>query len=193
MICSNPIDLAVLADYWLGTLPGPEEETVEEHLLGCDPCGARLREVIALAEGVRDLARQGSLRMIVSDSFIERALEAGLHIRAYAPPRSGAVECTVTAEDDILVGRLAADFSGARRVDLCICDARGVEQIRFPNIPFHPEADSIVFQESISFVKAAPSYTAIARLVTFDEKGDEQLLGEYTFNHTRTLPGPGAW
>jgi hypothetical protein len=31
----------------------------------------------------------------------------------------------------------------------------------------------------------------IARLVTFDEAGGERLLGEYTFNHTRSLPGPG--
>jgi hypothetical protein len=33
----------------------------------------------------------------------------------------------------------------------------------------------------------------IARLVAFDETGGERLLGEYTFNHTRSLPGPGAW
>jgi len=33
----------------------------------------------------------------------------------------------------------------------------------------------------------------IVRLVTVDEAGTERLLGEYTFNHTRSLPGPGAW
>jgi hypothetical protein len=33
----------------------------------------------------------------------------------------------------------------------------------------------------------------IARLVGFDEAGAERLLGEYTFNHTRSIPGPGAW
>jgi len=33
----------------------------------------------------------------------------------------------------------------------------------------------------------------IARLVGFDETGGERLLGEYTLDHTRTLPGPGAW
>jgi hypothetical protein len=32
----------------------------------------------------------------------------------------------------------------------------------------------------------------IARLFTFDEAGGESLLGEYTFNHTRSLPGTGA-
>ena len=46
MSCPHPIDAGVLADYWLGALKRPEEETVEEHLLDCDECGAHLREVI---------------------------------------------------------------------------------------------------------------------------------------------------
>jgi hypothetical protein len=33
----------------------------------------------------------------------------------------------------------------------------------------------------------------IVRLVTFNEAGGERLLGEYTFNHMRSWPGPGAW
>ena len=56
--CSNPIDAAVLADYWLAALANSEEEAVEEHLLACDRCGARLRQVIAHAEGIRKLARE---------------------------------------------------------------------------------------------------------------------------------------
>ena len=57
MNCVNPIDSAVLADYWLGALAKSEEEIVEEHLLDCDRCGTCLREVISLAEGLRGLAR----------------------------------------------------------------------------------------------------------------------------------------
>jgi len=191
--CSNPIDAAVLADYWLAALADPEEEAVEEHLLDCDRCGARLREVIALAEGVRNLAREGCLRMVVSDAFLQRAAEEGLRVREYAPPAGGGVQCTVTAEDDILIARLAANLSGAKRVDLCICDEHGLEQLRLRDIPVHSGASSVVYQESITFMKAAPTLKMIARLVTFDEAGGERLLGEYTFNHTRSLPGPGAW
>jgi hypothetical protein len=191
--CSHPIDAALLADYWLAALASSEEEAVEEHLLACDRCGARLREVIALAEGVRNLAREGCLRMVVSDAFLKRAAEEGLRVRQYAPPPGGGVQCTVTAEDDILIGRLAADLSGAERVDLCICDERGVEQLRLSDIPVHPGATSVIYQESITFAKAAPTHNVIARLVTFDETGVERLLGEYTFSHTRSLPGPGAW
>lgn len=189
--CSNPVDAAVLADYWLAALTAYDEETVEEHLFSCDECGARLREVIALAEGIRDLAREGSLRMVVSDAFLKRASEKGLRVRQYAPPSGGSVECTVTAEDDILIGRLAADLSGAARVDLCICDESGAEQFRMADIPVHAGAGSVAYQESITFAKAAPSDKMIALLVALDETGRERLLGKYTFNHKRSLPGPG--
>lgn len=193
MSCSNPIDAAVLADYWLAALTKPEEEAAEEHLFGCDECGARLRDVIALAEGVRKLAREGSLRMVVSEAFLKRAAAEGLRIREYAPPAGGGVQCTVTAEDDFLVARLAANLAGARRVDLCLCDERGVEQLRLADIPVASGARGVLYQESTTWAKAMPTSTLIARLVTFDEAGMERLLGEYTFNHTRSLPGPGAW
>jgi hypothetical protein len=192
MSCSHPIDANVLADYWLAALSGAEEAGVEEHLFDCDDCGARLREVIALAEGVRRLAREGSLQMVVSDAFLQRAKEEGLRVREYAPPAGGSVQCTVGAEDDFLVGRLAADLSGAVRVDLSICDEHGVERQRLADIPVHTGATSIAFQESITWAKAAPTMTMIARLVAFDAAGRVRLVGEYTFNHTRTLPGPGA-
>ena len=150
-ICSNPIDVTVLADYWLATLKGSEEEAVEEHLFECDKCGERLRELIALAEGVRELASSGSLRMIVSETFLKSAAEDGLRIRQYAAAAGGSVECTVTAEDDILIGRLAANLSDVRRIDLCICNGAGLEQGRLRDIPFHPGASSVICQESITF------------------------------------------
>src|SRR5262245_31330732 len=109
MSCQGPVDAAVLADYWLAALAQPEEEAVEEHLFGCDQCGARLREIVALAEEVRKLASQGSLTMVISDMFVKRAAEQGFRLREYSPPRFGIAECTVSAEDDFLIGHLSAD------------------------------------------------------------------------------------
>ena len=131
--------------------------------------------------------------MVVSDAFLRRAAEDGLRIRTYSPPPGGGVQCTVSAEDDILVAYLAADLSGARRIDLSICDEHGAEQRRFTDIPVQSGSGGVAYQESITFLKAAPSLTMIARLVGVDGTGGERLLGEYTFNHTRSLPGPGAW
>ena len=97
--CSQPIESAVLMDYWLAALPSATEEAVEEHLFTCDACGDRLREAIALADGLRTLARSGSLQVVVSDQFVKHAAETGQRVREYAPPR----------------GRKRAVHSGRRR------------------------------------------------------------------------------
>jgi hypothetical protein len=97
----------------------------------------------------------------------------------------------VTAEDDILIARLAANLSDIRRLDLSICNNAGIEQRRLRDIPFHPGASSVICQESMTFAKAAPTNRLIYRLVSVDVAGDDHPLGEYTFNHTRSLPGPG--
>jgi len=193
MDCSNPLELHTLMDYWLADLPSSTEEAVEEHLLSCDRCGDRLREVIALADGLRALARSGSLRVVVTAQFVQRATGAGRRVREYAPPLGGSVQCTVAADDDLLVARLAADLSGAARVDLSFCDGKGVERQRMTDVPVGGEANSVIYQESITFAKASSSNTMIARLLAVDAQGAERLLGEYTFHHTRTIPGPGGW
>ena len=191
--CSTPLDPDVLMDYWLAALPSAVEDEVEQHLMTCDGCGDRLRDVIALAEGLRVLARSGSLHVVISGQFVEHAAETGLRVREYAPPRGESVECTVAADDDLLVARLAVDLTIASRVDLSWCDPRGTERQRMSDIPIRAEAGSVILQQSITWAKASPTSTMIARLLAVDEKGDERLLGEYTFNHTRTIPGPPGW
>src|SRR4030095_3897746 len=94
--CPQPIDAATLMDYWLGALQSTEEEPIEEHLMGCDRCGDRLREVMGLAESLRTLARSGVLQVVISDHVITRADEMGQRIRQYAPPLGGSVQCTVS-------------------------------------------------------------------------------------------------
>ena len=131
--------------------------------------------------------------MVVSDEFLRRADEDGLQVRQYTPPCGGSVQCAVTAEDNILIGRLGADLKGAKRVDLLICDERGAEQARMRGIPINPSADDVLIQESITFAKAVPTSIMVMRLLNVDEAGAKKLLGEYTFNHTRSLPGTGAW
>jgi len=193
MKCTEPHDATTLADYWLGLLSQGEGERIEEHVFDCEECSSRLAEVQAMAEGVRALARAGSLMMVVSESFLNHARDHGMHVRRYDPAKGDSVQCTVAAEDDLLVGGLAANLSGAKRLDLSLCDAAGNEQFRLVDIPFDTGSGNVLWQQSITFAKSAPTSTMVARLVDVGESGEETLLGEYTFNHTRTLPGPGAW
>ncbi len=193
MNCPDAIDTAVLADYWLSLLTASEEENVELHLFECDRCASRLREVITLADGIRNLARSGSLRIILSEAFLDQLAADDVSIRRYSIPAGGLIQCTVTADDDLLVARLASHCTNAARVDLSICDERGIEQVRLPDIPIQPGANHLIYQESITFAKAMPSNKMIARLIAFDEADSEALISEYAFNHTRSMPGPAAW
>ncbi len=188
--CQSPIEAAVLMEYWLAALSAVDEERVEEHLFTCDSCGDRLREVIALSNALRSLARSGTLQVVVSDQLVKRAADAGLRVREYAARNGESVQCTVAADDHLLVARLAVDVITASRVDLSWCDAQGVELQRMVDIPIRTDAASVVCQQSITWAKASPSSTLIARLVGVGEKGDERLLSEYAFHHTRTIPGP---
>jgi hypothetical protein len=192
ILCSAPIDATTLDDYWLGALSPEEESRVEEHLFTCDSCGDRLDSIIALAESLRALTRSGALTMIVPQAFLDHSSAQGLHVREYAPSAGGSVQCTVTAADDLLIGRLAADVSQVHRLDLAICDITGAEQFRLPDIPFNPDTSAILWQQSITYAKAAPSGVLVARLLNIDDSGRESLLGEYSFIHTRTMPGPAA-
>ena len=101
--------------------------------------------------------------------------------------------CTVAADDDLLIARLAVDLSRVARVDLSWCNGQGVEYLRLADIPVGRDVGAVICQQSIAMAKASPSNTLIARLVAVGADASERLLGEYAFHHTRTIPGPGAW
>ena len=191
--CATPADPVVLMDYWLGLLPLDEEERLEAHLFECDDCGERLRHQMALAEGLRALARSGTLRVVITESVLQRAAESGQQIREYRAAPGQIVPCTVSADDDRLVARLSADLSGAARVDFTVSTTDGVELQRLPDIAVRGDIVTVLYQESIAFAKAAPDNRVVMRLITVDTVGDERVLGEYTFHHTRTIPGPPDW
>ena len=111
-----------LLEQGMPPLPTVEEDAVEQHLMVCDGCGDRMRDVIALAEGLRLLARSGALHVIISDQVLEQAARAGLRVREYAARHGDSIQCTVAADDDLLVARLAVDLSAAPRVDLSWCN-----------------------------------------------------------------------
>ena len=185
--CSEPLDLATLVDYWFGDLAGPDLDRVEEHLLECDLCGSMLRSLVATGDGVRRLAREGAFGVVVSPSFLETASRQGLRVREYRVPAGGCVDCTVTAEDDLLVGRLQGDFRGVSRLDLVVQFEDGSEHRVF-DLPVSPSSPELIVAQAMPAVRALPSSTTRMRLLAREGEGD-RLVGEYTFAHTRSTPG----
>jgi len=184
--CASPIDAAVLADYWLAELAPAEESAVEEHIFVCDDCARSLQSVIDLAEGVRTLAKQGNLGMIVTREFLDRLAREGLRAREYAPRAGGSVECTVTPQDDLLIGRLAADLSGVEKLDLSLCDPSGAERMRFRDIPFRAGLGEVLLNYPIGLARQSGPDVLVMKLLAITAQGD-RVLAEYTFNHTPTV------
>ena len=185
--CAAPIDWAVLAGYWLGELPAPDEAPLEEHLFGCAHCSGRLETIAAIATGVRAAVRAGVVSLIVSHEFVEAMKKAGLRVREYNVAAGGSVNCTMHADDDVVVARVRAPLAGATRIDAIQQAWIGDVEVaagRLVDVPFDPAAGEVVYiPVAPARLKSMPAHTARMQLVAVGDAGDTPL-GEYTFRHT---------
>ena len=181
--CVRPLDGSLLAEYWAGELEPAREPHIEEHLMECGECSGRLESLVAMALGIRELARRGELRIVLTREFLARLERDGLRVRQYAPGAGGSVECTITPQDDVLAGRLAADLSGLTRVDAVFLDGAGNEWGRAEDIPFRAGLTDVVFNEPASRARQMGAAVMIVRLIAAGVEGP-RTLGEYRFNHT---------
>jgi hypothetical protein len=182
------VSTATLIAYWLRELDGAEDAALDEHLFACTECSARLAELVRLADGVQRAARAGTLFTIVSARFIQHLTDAGLHVRRYDAKPGGSVNCTVTPEDDAVVAYLEAPLEGIERLDLLLHDLPQDAHYRVEDIPFDPAAGEVVVAPSLVQLRKLGKARQIMRLVAV-KGGSDQVIGEYTFNHSPTLRG----
>lgn len=180
--CKSPLAPSILADYWLAELEHSEEEFVEEHLFACQDCSQELQGLVGLVEAIRGITRKGSLQVVVSGPFLERLRNDGLSIRQYPVSPGDSVACTITDKDDLVISRLAADLTGARRVDISECDGEGRELRRVRDIPLLAANNEVVWSQPTDILRSAGNEVFRFRLIAVDEV-QERVLGEYTFNH----------
>jgi hypothetical protein len=183
-LCKSPLALETLAGYWQAELGEPEQNSVEEHLMGCGQCSAALDWIARMSVALREAVRSGNLPVVLSPGFLARLVDEGLRIRQYAPPSGGGVQCTVTQKDDLLIGRLRADLRGIQRLDAILRGGDGSLRARLEDIPFRPEASAeIIHNEPIEAAKRSGPDVLVIQLVSVEPGGD-RLVGEYTFNHS---------
>lgn len=184
--CQTSLDPAVLAEYWLEELTETDEDRVEEHLFACEACSRGLQSMVQLIEAIRGLTRKGLFQVVVSEPFLEKLRSEGLNVRQYQVHPGGGVACTITDTDDLVIARLAADLTGAQRVDISRCDAQGREHQRIRDIPLTSARNEVVFSERTDLLRAMGPGVLRVRLIAVDD-ARERILGEYTFNHTPSL------
>ena len=183
MSCANPVDPNILSDYWLAELPEAEERLLEEHLFTCEDCTRQLQSIVQLSQGIRALAEQGNLPLIVTQDFLDRLTRQGFRTREYSVPAGGRVECTVTAQDDFLIGRMAANLRDVERLDLAMCEPSGTERLRLHDIPFRADSTEIILNYPVGPARISGPDLLVMKLLAVS-KENERLIGEYTFNHT---------
>ena len=177
------LDGDTLLDYWLGDTDAATTEAIDAHLMGCDACGARLDEVIALSRGVHDAFAHGDVPSMVTAAFVERLKAAGHQVHEYRVPHNGSVVCSLAPGDDQLVSRLDAPLAGVTRLDavFTFSFAPGRPE-RLHDIPFDAASGQVLFAPKMSFVRQQPSHDFVVRLLAVDA-GGERELGHYTFHH----------
>ena len=185
--CTAPIEFSALTEYWLDELDEAAGARIDEHLFGCQECSAKLDEIIALTGGVRAAFRRGTVRAFVTEAFVRRLAEHGVRLREYRVPHNGSVNCTVAPADEVLVARLQAPLTDVTRLDAHSYIGDAQPEV-FRDIPFDPASGEVVLTPKIAHLRAAPSHLSRVRLVAVDANG-ERVVGDYTFNHTRFVPG----
>jgi hypothetical protein len=181
--CPSPLEWDSLLAYWLGELEPEAEAHAEEHYLGCAFCSQRLEQLTELARDVRELIKISGVNMVITDHFVSRLKARGLKVREYRIPVNGSVNCSVTSDDNFVLGRLEAPLDEVQRLDLAYIDSEGKTEMRLEDIPFIPESGAVIFSIRIDALRALPACAIRVRLLDVADNG-ERSLGEYTFNHT---------
>lgn len=171
-----------LLAYWLGELDEAHELRMDEHLFACSACSERLRTIVDLGAAIRRELLRGSFGFVAQAPFIRRFQEAGLSVREYTLEPGGSVNCTVTPDDDLVVAHLHAPLRDVRRLDLVIDDSTS-GTLRASDVAFDPEADSLTYVPSVSYLRTLGHAQQRVRLVAV-EGTDERVIADYTFNHS---------
>jgi hypothetical protein len=188
-VATNHLPLDALLDYWLRDSDPTATETVDEHLFRCDACGRALDELIGLGDGVRAAFRAGAVSAVMSGAFVQRLVAQGMRVREYRLAHYGSVNCTVSPDDELLVGRLEAPLADVQRLDLVaqLALESGVQEQRLEDIPFDPRTGEVLFVPKIAAVKELPANTLRITLLAV-EPGGAREVGRYTLCH-RPWPG----
>jgi hypothetical protein len=111
-------------------------------------------------------------------------------LRATVEP-GAVVPCAVWAEDEVIVTRMRADFTGLERVSI-VMHVAGVEVDRVTDVPVQPEPGELIEAFSADQLRQLPQ--AEVRLQVFGSRGPagDELVAEYALEHGGTLERRGA-
>lgn len=149
----------------------------------CAACTELLAETDRLRRRIGDVARSGGLQTFVTDDLLNQFARDGVRVRSYAMDAGGSVQCAVWDDDDVLVTRLRADFSGVTAVDAVMQLDTGEEWGRATDIPVPEGSREVIMALPAAFVRRAPEAPIRLTLRSSSASAGDAPLAEYTFDH----------
>jgi hypothetical protein len=176
------LSIGELADYWTDASPD-DVERIEAHVFSCAGCTQLLDEVDRLRRSIGDLARSGGLQAFVTDDLLNQFARDGVRVRSYAMDAGGSVQCAVWDDDEVLVTRLRADFSGVAAIDAVMRLDTGEEWGRASDIPVPEGSREVIMALPAELVRRAPEVPIRLTIRSSSASPGAAPLAEYTFDH----------
>jgi hypothetical protein len=142
-----------------------------------------LTEADRLQRSIGAVARSGGFQAFVTDSLLNQLARDGVRVRHYVMDAGGSVQSAVWDEDEVLVTRLRADFSGVTAVDAVMRLDTGEEWGRASDIPVHEGSHEVIMALPAELVRRAPEVPMRLTLRSSSASPGEAPLAEYTFDH----------
>jgi len=180
--CARGMNFADVIDYWTRDLPTADAEQVEQHLFECTECARYLEEIVAIGRAIGTGMRGAQFQSIVTDSVLNSLARDGLRIRTYTPDPGKTIPCAVWADDDLIVTRLRADFTGFEQVELLLARNDGVELSRIKDIPVGAATREIVDAVPAARLRALPA-CQLRLVLSGVREGKPQVIAEYGLEH----------
>lgn len=181
--CDSPIALEALAAWCARDLDDEASARVEEHVFGCGACAVRAARMQSISRAIPDVVRRrGGVHLALSPAMVARLDEEGVRMRQYRVKPGERVDCTVDADDDLVVTWLAAELEGLDRVDLVIASADGQVMARFDDVAISADPDGgsiVIYSLPGEVVRTFPGSSLRVRLLHGD-----RVAAEYHLEHT---------
>ena len=184
--CATPVEFGDIVDYWAGDLSAADVDRIEKHVFACTACARQLAEGEALARGIAAVVREGRFHSLVTDALLNRLAMDGVRMRTYVLEHGEVVPCSVWADDDLVVTRIRANFSGVDSVTVVTRLDSGEEVSRLSNVTVRQGQAEIIDAISAALLRRLPS-TLVRMTVTARAARGEWTLGDYVLEHAGTF------
>jgi hypothetical protein len=173
---------AELADYWTSdTLPA-DVERIETHVFACTKCADLLADAQQLTAAIRGVAQDGAFQAFVTDGLLNQLSRDGVRVRTYTLDPGETIRCSAWSDDEVVVARLRANFTGVTAVDAEMRMDSGEQWGNAVDVPVRAGATELVLALPATMVRNAPR-GPMRLTLRGSGTSSEHVIAEYVFNH----------